>query len=298
MEHVVLHAPGHPLEGRNQPTQEVQFRHLAQHRNGTRRLSQDGEHVARTFGLVQLPVIGGHGRLDRRCKFRRQAVSLCLQCQAMADTQGIDHACRHAHGVAMRETPIAQAEAVRKPLNCRWCRRQTFFPVDQQSLGDPAHAGGRAEVGLHHLLDRQILAMLVGITEQFRQFALVIEQQPLFAPLGRTMQAKAHARERATGVQQSRLVRCGNQAGVCECTQVRHVETASRHPAERIQIAQGTRPFLQIGLKVERGVVVALVATAQFVALGVEEFHGWPDRVRIQRRQSCCKECGITSKPA
>ena len=69
-----------------------------------------------------------------------------------------------------------------------------------------------------------------------------------------------------------------------------------RHPAQRLQVAQAARAFLEVGLEVVGGVAEARMARALFVALGLEVFARRP---QLSRRRSRARSArSAASSPA
>ena len=167
------------------------------------------------------------------------------------------------------EVPTAQFEVLVQRLRFGGAV-EMFLEALQQAIVDPPHDRRAAVEALHHLLDRERIA-IVGIAEAFGQQLLEVEAQAFLAPSGDQVQAEAEAAERAAlAIQRHRLIR----AEVVEPDQriqFAHAEAAQRHPAQHVQVAQAAGTVLEVGFEVVAGVAEARVPLRLFAHLGLEE---------------------------
>ena len=133
-------------------------------------------------------------------------------------------------------------------------------------------------VVVHEPLDCQLPAA-VFVPEALRQFALMVEQQAVFAAPRNRVQAPADPRNEALGIVQRDEFTRREEALAQKILELRGAVVALRDPADELQIAQASWTAFHVGLEVVLRVVVATIAASLLLALGSEEVCGRPHLV-------------------
>ena len=261
MEQVVLHAPDHARERRQDRGQHAVAIQRFQHAHRPGAAAQQGKER------------GQHGRIAR-------------QAAAVLD-QGVFHRAHrgggdagapghvepfdeHLHqplgrlrqpiGVAQFEAAAAHHE-VRIEVARRRQRLQEFLQafqqLDQQALG----CACGAEVFLHEALDRVVAGRVgVGMAQPRRQRALPVKQQAFLGTAGFEVQGVAIATQRRARFAQGIALAGFEQVRLHQPVEGIHAHQPLAEPADQVEVAQAAGTVLEVGLEVVGGVVVARMA--------------------------------------
>ena len=153
---------------------------------------------------------------------------------------------------------------------------QVLLDVLQQDLVELRDGLGRPVVAAHqHFAGAQHHAAVVGTlvlkAEGFGHSVLQVEHQPVLAPAGDQVQARAHHRQQRLVVAQLAQLARRHQAGTVQILPVAADAGRARRPQNDLQVAQPAGRFLAVGLERVGRVLVLQVALALLQPLGDEE---------------------------
>ncbi len=145
--------------------------------------------------------------------------------------------------------------------------KQPRMQVLQQHDADLADRLRRPVIALHQLLGRAPLGR-VGQPEVAGERGLHVEHQPVLAAAGEIMQADAQVAQQPLLPDDLARLRTGHQAARGKIAPGTAEARGAGDPHDRLQIAQAARAFLDVGLEIVGGVLVAQVALLLLERLG------------------------------
>ncbi|GIX22614.1 MAG: hypothetical protein KatS3mg121_1397 [Gammaproteobacteria bacterium] len=151
-----------------------------------------------------------------------------------------------------------------------------FLEQLQEQLVEPLELRDGAEVLLHELFDGQV-RLVTPVTETLGEFALMVEQQPVFAPPGDVVEEEADAPQQPPALEQRLELLVGEEAQAGEVFQPVGAEVAARDPEHRLDVAQSARALLEVRLEAVGGVAELGVPALLLGELGLEEVGPRPD---------------------
>src|SRR5690606_41326720 len=132
---------------------------------------------------------------------------------------------------------------------------------------------------VHELLYRKIFAVVL-IAEELGEFALVIEQQALFRPLGHHVQTVAHSPQIFfTAVKQGKFFFIEKMFAV-QLTQCAYLIVALGYPADDLNIADAAGGIFDIGFEIVFRVIVFLVPLNLLIPFCAKKFIRGPELIR------------------
>jgi len=176
--------------------QHAQARHARERGHRLRRIQQRHEALAHVIGLLLAGADRGQRFAQRARRLRMQAAGPGRLVPGREQLQHRRQALAQATGFAHGQVAVAQLVALGH-RHRRLLAGKLLFEALQQAVVDTHHRRGAAEEGLHHLLHREVVAVLVLQAQHRRQGLLVVEAEPLLAAPGQQVQAEAQARQLA-----------------------------------------------------------------------------------------------------
>ncbi len=167
----------------------------------------------------------------------------------------------------------------------------------QQHFVQPIQLGDGAIVALHELLDRQRV-LGVTVVEKIGQRALVIEEQPVLATIGKRVKGKTDAPEELLTLDERVILALGKESVLHEIVQRGGAEMAFGDPTDHLDIAQAAGPLLDIGLEVVGRVVEMVMPSLLLLPLRGEELSARPDPLRAHGRTHGLEEIGRAREDA
>ena len=257
VEQVVLHAPEHLAERRQDRRQQAVPVHppqrLHRRRTTTQQLQEDGQHLA---VVGQRIAMRGGGLVDAAHGVGAEAEHTGLVHPGDEDLHQRRRPAHEQLRVARRQA-LAVANEVGTHGH-RFVRQlQHLLEAFGHLHAEPLDLAGGAVIALHELLDAEVLLVLVLEAQPRGQCPLVIEQQPFLGSARLQVQRVAVAAQDGFGLLQRGLLGGVEQALDHHVGQIVRMRQAPPHPAQRIERAQAAGPVLEVRLEVVGGIVEA-----------------------------------------
>ena len=185
------------------------------------------------------------------------------------------------------EVAVANLKARVERLGRRTLIEDRLAEELQQQFVQQRHVHHGAVVTLHELLDREREGGIF-VTEDAREFHLMVKQQPILAPPGDAVQRKAHFPKKRLGALQATQFSGRQKAEIDEIIEGIGTEVPLGDPSNGLDVAQAAGAGFDVGLEVVGRVVRLEMTLVLFAYLRVEELAHRPDR----RRRECGAHAG------
>ena len=271
MEQIVLHLTDDAAEHRQIASEDAVLIHAPQLVSHAARLAKDGHESGAVRGIAPECGVDPVAIAPQRAQHvRRHALEFRMHLQRDKAIQNRRRALAEQIVVAEVEQLVDRLKIVVDRLHRELRGEQASVQVLQQDDADLAHRFRRAVVALHELLGRAPMRR-VHQAQLLRQRGLDVEYQTVLAPVGEIVKADAQIVDQPLMPGDLARFRGGHQAVRGKRAPRMSQSGSACDPDDRLQVAQATRTFLDVGLEVVRRILVAQMALLLLERLGFEK---------------------------